>query len=176
MSNTNTCCSSQELLSQVGHYSERTRSAAVAGLADLLARHPEQATKNTGPLLEALAPRISDADAGVRKALLQLLNGQVTTAMLTFCSQSSMAAQSRLRPSQPELLQVLPVIGPTGLRPFLQLVMAHISSAMTSLSDTVRWVLIAMCLHNSTPRAWMPRQLWYCCCMLIDEQMDRKHK
>jgi hypothetical protein len=71
----------QELLAQVGHYSERTRSAAVAGLADLLKRHPEQATKNTGPLLEALAPRISDADPGVRKALLQLLNGQVSTAM-----------------------------------------------------------------------------------------------
>jgi hypothetical protein len=39
------------------------------------------------------------------------------------------------------MLQVLPIIGSRGLRPFLQLVMAHISSAMTSLSDAVRWVL-----------------------------------
>lgn len=41
------------------------------------------------------------------------------------------------------MVQVLPVIGSRGLRPFLQLVMAHISSAMTSLSDAVRWVLTA---------------------------------
>ncbi len=34
--------------------------------------------------------------------------------------------------------QVLPGVGPMGLRPFLPLLMAHISSAMTSLSDGVR--------------------------------------
>ena len=84
-------CKPQELLSQVGHYSERTRSAAVAGLADLLGRHPEQATKNTGPLLEALAPRISDADPGVRRALLQLLNAQVISASLLLSPTSSLA-------------------------------------------------------------------------------------
>ena len=78
----------------MGHYSERTRSAAVAGLADLLARHPEQATKNTGPLLEALAPRISDADAGVRRALLQLLNAQVTNVSVLCCT-------AALGPSRP---------------------------------------------------------------------------
>lgn len=76
----------QELLSQVGHYSERTRLAAMAGLADLLARHPQQATKNTGPLLEALVPRISDADPSVRKALLQLLNAQVTSVTSLLCT------------------------------------------------------------------------------------------
>lgn len=48
-----------------------------------------QATKNTGPLLEALAPRISDTDA-VRKALLQLLSGQVRNEgkdVNLFCTQ-----------------------------------------------------------------------------------------
>lgn len=36
------------------------------------------------------------------------------------------------------MTQVLPIIGATGLRPFLPLLMAHVSSAMTSLSDAVR--------------------------------------
>jgi len=61
----------------VGHYSERMRIGALSGLADLLTRHPEQASRASGPLLEALAPRVGDSDAAVRKALLSLLTDQV---------------------------------------------------------------------------------------------------
>ena len=32
----------QELLGQVGHYSERVRKDAITGLGSLLARHPEE--------------------------------------------------------------------------------------------------------------------------------------
>ncbi len=67
---------SQELLVQTGHYSERTRVAGLAGLGDLLGKHPEQVPRNAAQLLEGLAPRVSDADGGVRKALLALLAAQ----------------------------------------------------------------------------------------------------
>jgi hypothetical protein len=111
-------CNLQELLSQVGHYSERTRTAAVAGLADLLGRHPQQATKNTGPLLEALAPRISDADAGVRKALLQLLNAQVTSASICLCSGTCSRSRGALARKQYErCCRCCRSLGPGGCGP-----------------------------------------------------------
>eukprot|EP00208_Stichococcus_sp_RCC1054_P005057 CAMPEP_0206148448 /NCGR_PEP_ID=MMETSP1473-20131121/36660_1 /ASSEMBLY_ACC=CAM_ASM_001109 /TAXON_ID=1461547 /ORGANISM="Stichococcus sp, Strain RCC1054" /LENGTH=142 /DNA_ID=CAMNT_0053545787 /DNA_START=77 /DNA_END=502 /DNA_ORIENTATION=- len=67
----------KELLVQSGHYSERTRLAGLHGLGDLLTRHPQQVPRNAAQLLETLAPRVSDVDGSVRKALLELLTGQV---------------------------------------------------------------------------------------------------
>ena len=60
--------------------------------------------------MEKLAERIGDADKEVREALLALLGDGV-----------------------------LPALGPAALAPFLPLLMAHISAAMTHLNDTIRW-------------------------------------
>lgn len=65
---------------QSGHYSERTRLAGLHGLGDLLTRHPQQVPRNAAQLLETLAPRVSDVDGSVRKALLELLTGQARCA------------------------------------------------------------------------------------------------
>jgi hypothetical protein len=37
----------QELLVQTGHYSEKARKAALAGLCDLFAKHPQELPQNT---------------------------------------------------------------------------------------------------------------------------------
>ncbi len=73
-------CLRQELLGQVGHYSERVRIGGLSGIGDLLTRHPDQASRAAGPLLDALAPRILDSDEGVRKALQLLLTSQAGIA------------------------------------------------------------------------------------------------
>jgi hypothetical protein len=59
--------------------------------------------------VERLAERITDADAGVRGALRALLAGAV-----------------------------LPGLGEQALAPFLPLLMAHVSAAMTDLAAPVR--------------------------------------
>lgn len=62
-----------------------------------------------GAIVERLAEHVTDAEASVRAALRDLL-GNV----------------------------VLPGLGPAALAPFLPLIMAHITSAMTHLADAVR--------------------------------------
>lgn len=62
-----------------------------------------------GPVMETLAERVSDTEKEVRTGLMALL-GEV----------------------------VLPGLGPAALAPFLPLLMAHVSSAMTHLADGVR--------------------------------------
>ena len=59
--------------------------------------------------MERLAERISDAEADVRSGLLALLRDVV-----------------------------LPALGPAALAPFLPLLVAHVSAAMTHLADAVR--------------------------------------
>ena len=66
-------------------------------------------TLQAGPVVERLAEHLADADAGVRTALRELLRDVV-----------------------------LPGLGPGGLAPFLPLLMAHITSAMTHLAAAVR--------------------------------------
>ena len=99
----------QELLNQLAHHNEHTRRDALLGLNQLLESHPSEAQKATGPLLEALSVRLSDGDASVRTALLALLRKTV-----------------------------LPALGPNALAPFLPILMAHASAALTNLSPEVR--------------------------------------
>ena len=61
-------------------------------------------------MMEKLAERVGDADKEVREALLALLGD---------C--------------------VLPALGPAALAPFLPLLTAHVSAAMTHLNDAIRW-------------------------------------
>ena len=62
-----------------------------------------------GLIVEGLAEHLADADTSVRAALKDLLKGIV-----------------------------LPGLGPAALAPFLPLMMAHITSAMTHLAEAVR--------------------------------------
>ena len=68
--------------------------------------------EQAGPVVEKLAERMADTDAGARAALRDLLKDVV-----------------------------LPRLGAGGLAPFLPLLMAHITSAMTHLTAAVRWAL-----------------------------------
>ncbi|GFH15170.1 uncharacterized protein HaLaN_11348, partial [Haematococcus lacustris] len=54
----------KELLAQTGHYSEKSRKHGLLGLADLLARHPEELGKHVGVVYSRLSERMADADAG----------------------------------------------------------------------------------------------------------------
>lgn len=62
-----------------------------------------------GRIVEALAEHVADADTSVRAALRDLLKSVV-----------------------------LPGLGAAALAPFLPLIMAHITSAMTHLAEAVR--------------------------------------
>lgn len=99
----------QELVAQLSHHNSSTRRDALTGLQQLLAAHPAEARRHTATLLEALAPRLSDGEGPVRAALLTTLRAAV-----------------------------LPALGPSALSPFMPLLMAHVSAALTNLSSDVR--------------------------------------
>ena len=101
-----------ELLIQSGHYSDKTRKAALAGLADLLHRHPQELERHAGhagQLLTKLAERVGDGESAVRQALRSLMRERV-----------------------------MPLLSAGAVRPFMPVVMAHVSSAMTNLCMEVR--------------------------------------
>eukprot|EP00887_Chlorella_sp_A99_P000463 scaffold17.g463.t1 len=99
----------QELLGQCGHYSERVRRDAVAGLAELGRSHPEELCAHASAVVEAAAERVTDGDAGVRGAVRDALASAI-----------------------------LPALGAAALEPFALLLMAHVGSAMTHLADPIR--------------------------------------
>jgi len=99
----------QELLSQCGHYSDKVRRRAVAGLADLLARHPQELPQHASRVVHAAALLLGDPEAAVRAALLDL------------------AANT-----------ILPGLSAAALAPFLPLLMAHVSGALTHIVLAVR--------------------------------------
>ncbi|DBA90449.1 TPA: hypothetical protein ACH3X1_003716 [Trebouxia sp. C0004] len=99
----------QELLTQTTHYSEKVRKDALTGLQQVFQQHPEEVRKQTNMLLGKLAECIGDVDKGVRTALKELLANVV-----------------------------LPQLRGPLLGPFLPLVMAHLFSALTSMAEAVR--------------------------------------
>lgn len=119
----------QELLSQTSHHSEKVRKDALTGLQQLLTSHPSEARRHAAPLLEKLAARLSDGDASVRAALLQLLRAAV-----------------------------LPALGATTLGPFLPMLMAHLEAAMTHLEASVRLDALGAleALAQAAPAAFAP--------------------
>lgn len=99
----------QELLNQSGHYSEKVRKGALAGLSELLLRHPDELRRQASSVLERLVERITDPDKAVRAALRPLLADRL-----------------------------LPLLGAAKLGPFLSLIMVHICSALTALTNDIR--------------------------------------
>eukprot|EP00873_Tetraselmis_striata_P000045 jgi/Tetstr1/420309/TSEL_011430.t1 len=105
----------KELLAQTAHYSEKVRREALAGLSELLAAHPREARKAPHDVLEKLSARMTDSDSAVRKALPVLFRNVVLPA-LEGCDASA----------------------------HLPMVMAHLCSAMTHITDAVRIDALAM--------------------------------
>eukprot|EP00798_Chlamydomonas_sp_ICE-L_P013490 gene13490-19348_t len=99
----------QELLAQTGHYSEKARKNAFLGMADLFNRHPEEIRQHAHQFFPKIAERVGDPDQGVRVAMRALLREQV-----------------------------MPAIHAGALRPFMPVIMAHVSGAMTNLNISVR--------------------------------------
>ena len=85
------------------------RKRAVTGLSDLIQRYPNELSEHTSRVLNAVALLIADNDKAVRAALHEM------------CSHV-----------------ILPLLGPEALAPFLPLLMAHISGALTHLVLDVR--------------------------------------
>jgi len=102
-------------VSQLSHHNSSTRRDALTGLQQLISAHPAEARRHTALLLEALTPRLSDGEPSVRTALLTTLRGAV-----------------------------LPALGPSALNPFMPLLMAHVSAALTNLSADVRFDALAV--------------------------------
>lgn len=99
----------QEVISQCGHYSERTRKDALSSLSELIDAHPDLLRGNCSEIIGCITERFTDGDAACRKA-----------ALATFKD------------------SLLPNLGPNALVPFISMVMAHIYSAMTHLAVPIR--------------------------------------
>lgn len=82
---------------QTGHYNEKSRKHALTGLADLFTRHPSELTSHVGIVYSRLVERMADSEQGVRQAVQILLKEHV-----------------------------VPLVPGAALRPFMQLIMAHV--------------------------------------------------
>ena len=99
----------QELLSQCGHYNDKVRRDAIAGLAELAQAHPAEARRHATQLMGAAAECIGDSDSRVRTALRDALSSAI-----------------------------FPALGAPALGPFVPLLMAHVGAALTHLADAIR--------------------------------------
>jgi pre-rRNA-processing protein IPI1 len=88
----------QELLAQSRHYSEKSRKHALTGLVDLFKRNPGELKRNIAEVVAHSVERIADDDKFVRQQLKVLLREAI-------------------------LVQVDQEV----LRPFLPIIMAHIT-------------------------------------------------
>ena len=86
------------MLNQTSHYSEKSRRQSLAGLSDLFTRHPEELSQHTHLFFNKVAERVGDGDADVRTALRSLMRDKV-----------------------------MPLMQPGAIRPFMPVVMAHVS-------------------------------------------------
>ena len=99
----------RELLSQIKHYSEKTRIKAINGLIELIREYPAEAKPNAAEIVAATATLASDPDKACRDAFVAFLRSAL-----------------------------FPAIGEQSIQPFLAFLMAHTCSAMTHLSAAVR--------------------------------------
>eukprot|EP01135_Chromosphaera_perkinsii_P007984 Nk52_evm56s1073 gene=Nk52_evmTU56s1073 len=97
-----------DLLGQVKHYNLNVRKDACYGLKEIFALHPRQLHLHLNLILERIVPLKTDPESSVRKALIGLL-------------QYILASTSRVQ-----------------IEPFIKLLIAHTSSAMTHIRDDIR--------------------------------------
>ena len=149
----------QELLSQVSHYSERQRRAAIQQLDGILEKQPAElqrqvqanaalasgnarrpctlpadsnSTAQAGPLISKLAGSLVDSEAAVRKQAASLF-------------------QQRVFPGLPG----------SALQPFLPLIMAYVHSGLTQLASDIRCAPTACALAvSSEPKECDREQLF----------------
>lgn len=105
---TNTFLSFQDLLSQMHHYSPGVKQNALLGLKDLLSQYPFLIDAHLSNIISEVAAVFTDKDSGVRGAAVHLLQ----------------FLASKIRAEQ--------------IAPFFPLVSAHLSSAMTHISEGIQ--------------------------------------
>ncbi|XP_054847560.1 testis-expressed protein 10 isoform X2 [Eublepharis macularius] len=98
----------KDLLSQMNHYSAGVKQSALLGLKDLLSQYPFVIDAHLSNILSELAAVFTDRDATVRAAAIRLLQF------------------------------LAPKIRAEHLSPFFPLVSAHLSSAMTHISEGIQ--------------------------------------
>ncbi len=175
------CFLLQDLLSQVGHYSERVRKDALSGLSKLLSQHPEVLRSQASPLyccmysptpplnlfavkywarqpaqsgfpllalssmaghflhseqMNPMTPCTQHLQHSTRPATPLLQAGTIVEKLAEHAADTDEGVRAAVRDLLREV--VLPGLGAAGLAPFLPLLMAHITSAMTHLAAAVR--------------------------------------
>ena len=97
-----------DLLGQLKHYNSNVRKDACHGLKDLLELHPRQMHLGINIILEKIAPLLTDSESSVRKSVFILLKYLISN------------------------------ISTSQIEPFVPLLVAHTSSAMTHIRDDIR--------------------------------------
>ena len=104
----------KDLLSTCRHHNVTSRKESVVSLRQLLETDPGLLLKNLGPVMSAIADRIVDSEPSVRSVLQ-------------------------------ELLRVVISIAPwSSIRPFMPLIVAHLSAALSRLHTTIRLDALAL--------------------------------
>ncbi|KAM3823054.1 testis-expressed protein 10 isoform 3-T4 [Vipera latastei] len=98
----------KDLLSQMNHYSAGVKQSALFGLKDLLSQYPFIMDAHLSNILSELAAVFTDKDSSVRKAVVCLLQF------------------------------LAPKIRAEHISPFFPLMSAHLSSAMTHISEEIQ--------------------------------------
>ncbi|XP_060103775.1 testis-expressed protein 10 isoform X2 [Heteronotia binoei] len=98
----------KDLLSQMNHYSAGVKQSALLGLKDLLSQYPYVIDEHLSNILSELAAVFTDKDSTVRAAAIRLLQF------------------------------LAPKIQAEHISPFFPLVSAHLSSAMTHISERIQ--------------------------------------
>ncbi|EDO38143.1 predicted protein, partial [Nematostella vectensis] len=98
----------KDLLSQLSHYNSNIRQEALLGLRSLFQQHEGILHEHLGTVVEKIAEKVTDTEASVRHSLLLLLR------------------------------HILPLIPPERIAPFLPLVSAHLSCAMTHIIEDIQ--------------------------------------
>jgi hypothetical protein len=104
-----TYCNVQDIISRCGHYSEKTRHAALVGLRSFFQQHPKSLASSLSSVLPAIATLVADEDEACRAAVHEIWQQLIT-------------------PSVPQ----------NDLAPFMSLIMAHVRCACVQISADVR--------------------------------------
>lgn len=98
----------QDLLSQLHHYNSNVKQGALVGLRELLSGHPALVEQHTSAILSEVAALFTDKDGTVRAAAVRLLRF------------------------------VAPCIPVERVAPFFPLLSAHLTCAMTHISEGIQ--------------------------------------
>jgi len=122
------------LMMSLNHHAANARSSALQGMKDAIVHTPAGAmNQHLALIVPSLAKCFVDEDMGVRRSAITILFQNVSQPMIVNSEDGGTAGES--------------------MRPFLQLVLAYIASALHSLDQDVRYdgctALETLCSHYS---------------------------